>query len=538
MALVHCCLYTDQWHSFSFWLANKSIFADRYSGSFLLQSWLTASRNLKLPRTEIQDRRPSRLSRRQFFDFTSFGNYFHVSRKSHIPCQSTMTKRTVEDDALLVLRHSSSRVNHPLHRKTDSSSSDIAEARPMCRKRPRHCVLITPEATPLSSLSTEDDVTSAQPSNGAVGLVFEAAPLHVSTRLHKERPSRIACIRKALQSSGALDSCSVLEENDSPKTGAQNDRILQLIQKVHSKGYIKRLQNLRKCSCLQDEADQYDSIYLTPYSWKSAVQAVSSLCLLLDQVCGTHNEQKYGFACIRPPGHHASMSLANGYCLVNNVAVAAQYATDQLGHERVAIIDWDVHHGDGTQAIFWNNPNVLYTSLHVQQTFPYAAGSACKNVGGPSGKGKTVNLPWSSSGMGDQEYLAAMQTVILPIVQEFQPSLILISAGFDAALGDVGKCNVTPQGFGQMAKQVLQTAKTMDCPVVASLEGGYRHSILGECVVSVVQAMEESAKEEEVSKLPSIDVNDICAIAAKNIIAAKEAQQPYWDCFSDNTTND
>jgi acetoin utilization deacetylase AcuC-like enzyme len=445
----------------------------------------------------------------------------------------------------VVPKQGSPLLHHPSHRKSDSSSSDcgLLETISFCGKRPRQCLIISPDATPFSSL-VEEDLTSCKPSTCGVALVFEAAPGHVHPRLHKERPSRIACIRQALQTSGVLDLCTVLLEDDDcqktttqTKAKAQQDRILEIIQTVHSKGYIKRLQTLHKCPCLQDEADQYDSVYLTPHSWDSAVRAVSSLCLLLDQVLFS-KEIKYGFACIRPPGHHASMSLANGYCLVNNVAVAAQYALDQFPQDtrkRIAIIDWDVHHGNGTQAIFWNNPQVLYSSIHVQRTFPYAAGSTSKNVGGPHAKGKTVNLPWSSSGMGDEEYLAAMQTLILPIIQEFQPTLLLISAGFDAAVGDVGSCNVTPQGFGHMARQVLRTAKAINCPVVASLEGGYRHSILGECVTSVVQTMASASKqeqEEQEEPIPDISLDDICPIAAKNIQATRQAQQPYWNCFS------
>eukprot|EP00980_Cylindrotheca_fusiformis_P029136 scaffold22736_cov111-Cylindrotheca_fusiformis.AAC.11 len=462
-----------------------------------------------------------------------------------------MTKRTIDDDAPEVLKQSLPLPPYGLGKKNEVSSSlECGRISSIRGKRPRHCVVISPDATPLVALADDDLTSSSPPSKGGVALVFEAAPLHVNTRLHKERPSRIACIRNSLQTAGVLDCCQILEDDHRQKfSNGQHERMLKIIESVHSKGYIKRLQNVRNCSCLQDEADQYDSVYLTPYSWDSAVQSVSSLCQLIDQVLSPKVETKYGFACIRPPGHHASMSLANGYCLVNNVAVAAQYALDHFTQHqqqqgrppRIAIIDWDVHHGDGTQAIFWNNPNVLYTSIHVQQTFPYVPGSTAKNVGGPNAKGKTVNIPWSSNGMGDGEYLAAMDAMLLPIVNEFQPTLILISAGFDAAVGDVGKCNVTPDGFGQMARQVLKTAKRMDCPVVASLEGGYRHSVLGECVTKVVQAMEEFASKEQ-EELPSPRpessipdpslLEDICPIAAKNIRAAREVQSPYWSCFS------
>jgi histone deacetylase 6 len=427
----------------------------------------------------------------------------------------------------------------PSHQSLESSlsSTSLFRLEPLLPygKRPRHqTVIVSPDSTPFVSYAAKEGIQS---NRSQVGLVFEAAARHINQRLHKERPSRITCIRQTLQETGILDHCSVLDiDNDKTSCQDQSFQNLKVMQKIHSKGYLNRLQNLSRCTCLQDEAAQYNSIYLTKQSWESAFAAISSLCHLLDSVLSLTSPLKYGFACIRPPGHHAQVSVADGFCLINNVAVAAQFALDRYPKEqkRIAIIDWDIHHGNGTQSIFWNNSQVLYCSIHLQQVFPFNSGSGPKSVGGPQAMGKNVNLAWSSDGMGDEEYLAAMQHLIIPIVQEFQPNLILISAGFDAAKGDVGNCCVTPRGFGQMTRQVLSCVE--NCPVVASLEGGYKHSILGNCVSNVVQSMAASHMLGAVQEgsTPKLSLKDICPTAAKNIQATRRVHQPYWKCCSNH----
>ena len=467
-----------------------------------------------------------------------------------------------ENDTAAVITSQSSRQ----HKRQDSSSSFSSEVSSIIttaksRKRPRcnsfpskiHCVVISPEATPISVPEEDGGKVVVTPINtprtlsipirthpgrrrrrrgggpASVGLVFEAAPRHAHERLHKERPNRIACIRRSLQDSGWLDRCTVLGCQERPLSMSL---VKESINKVHSVGYLSRLDKLDRCSCLKDEEAQYDSIYLTKYTWEDAQNAVTALLSLVDQVL-TENLSS-GFACIRPPGHHAEPGLAGGFCIVNNVAVAAEYALS-LGKERIVILDWDVHHGNGTQTIFWNNPQVLYISIHVQKTFPFSSNKTCQSIGGNQAKGKTVNVAWSSEGMGNEEYLGAMQHLILPIIKEFQPSLTLISAGFDAAVGDVGNCNVTPTGFGQMTHQLLETLQEINCPVVATLEGGYRQSILGECVTQVVEAManNEASKyniTETAPDIPTIDLEDICSIAKRDIEKTRQALQTYWKC--------
>jgi len=197
-------------------------------------------------------------------------------------------------------------------------------------------------------------------------------------------------------------------------------------------------------------------------------------------------ELQNGMAVVRPPGHHAESDECCGFCVFNNVAVAAAAARSRFGVERVLIVDWDIHHGNGTQHIFEADPSVMYFSMHRYDNgdfFPCSKDAAPDVVGRRSGAGFNVNVAWNiawkdDAGMGDEEYLAACFCVLLPVAQEFQPQLILVSAGFDAAVGERFGCSVTPAGFAQMTK-MLQTI----CPkLVLVMEGGYELGSIAECM--------------------------------------------------------
>ncbi len=184
------------------------------------------------------------------------------------------------------------------------------------------------------------------------------------------------------------------------------------------------------------------------------------------------------FCALRPPGHHASRSRAMGFCLFNNAAIGARYAQQRYGLQRILIVDWDVHHGNGTQAIFLNDPTVLCFSVHQYPFYP-GTGAASETGAGP-GRGYTINVPLPAAS-GNAEYLRVFETVLRPRALDFVPDMILISAGFDALAHDpLGGMNVTAAGFARMTRIVRQiAAQTCGGRLVSLLEGGYRLDGLG-----------------------------------------------------------
>lgn len=372
------------------------------------------------------------------------------------------------------------------------------------------------------------------------GLVFEAGAQHYDrhNRFHKERPLRVTSVMEHLTQSKLQDRCQFLSNESSESSPEKVFLEDEDYLRVHLPGYMQRLDKLSNCTCcdrLDREAEQFKSIYFTPDSVKEAKKAATSLCRLVSQVI--RGDLDNGFALIRPPGHHAEPGLAGGYCVINNVAVAAAYAREKMGVRKVLIVDWDVHHGNGTQNIFINDPDVLYFSVHRENFFPFLPNSGASNVGLNKGAGYNVNVGWSRKGMGDDEYLAVWETILMPIAREYQPDLVMVSAGFDAALGDMGDCHVTPECFGRLTRSLMTLA---DGKVVCALEGGYVRSVLGKCVESVISNLldrksceisEKEAKQDQSDRDGDDILSSIDATAAKNIRSTMAAHQPFWTCF-------
>ncbi|XP_060859694.1 histone deacetylase 4 isoform X4 [Metopolophium dirhodum] len=238
---------------------------------------------------------------------------------------------------------------------------------------------------------------------------------------------------------------------------------------------------------------------------------------------------KNGFAIVRPPGHHAEANQAMGFCFFNSIAVACRLLQQRQAVRRILIVDWDVHHGNGTQQIFYDDRSVLYLSIHRHDEGNFFPGTGAPGeCGAGSGLGYNVNIAWSGGlqpPLGDAEYLAAFRTVVMPIARDYAPEIILVSAGFDAASGHpapLGGYNVTPACFAYMTQQLMQIA---DGKVILSLEGGYDLTAICDSAEECVRAL----LEDEVTPIVQSELHRTpCQNAIKTLQKTIAIQLPHW----------
>ena len=321
---------------------------------------------------------------------------------------------------------------------------------------------------------------------------------------HVESPQRLTAIYDMIDSD-----FPTLLENIQPRPADLDE-----IAWVHTRSHIDRIKNTSG----QDRVILDPDTSTSALSYETALLAVGGLL----EACRAVMEGKIqnGFALIRPPGHHAEASQSMGFCLFNNVAVAAEYLLKNFGLERILVIDWDLHHGNGTQHSFYDRNDILYFSTHQ---FPFYPGTGhWRECGEGAGEGYTVNVPLYG-GLGDSEFLHIFQNILSPIAFEFKPDFMLVSAGFDISATDpLGGMNVSASGFGALAHSLMEMANQL-CHgrILFTLEGGYDLHALREGVKQVLLQLSGGAP------VPAIETSAPPQLE-KLLQSVFEIQKKFW----------
>lgn len=296
---------------------------------------------------------------------------------------------------------------------------------------------------------------------------------------HPERPDRLRAVWDALAREGL--GCQL-------ETGIYGPASLEAVHRVHSLGMFQRSVKLAS----QGGGHLTPDTPISVNSPETALLAAGAACSAVDAVLDPGTRSTKAFCAIRPPGHHATPDEAMGFCLANSVAIAARHAQAKHGIGKVLILDWDVHHGNGTQDIFFSDPSVGFISIHRYGQGFYPGTGAPSETGTGKGLGTTWNFP-AQPGISWGGYLAIMDQAV-EIIRKFQPELILVSAGFDACVDDpVGDIGLDPAIFGDLTKKLVAVAKdTSAGRIVSLLEGGYNLKRLGEAVTHHVAALAAS----------------------------------------------
>ena len=353
---------------------------------------------------------------------------------------------------------------------------------------------------------------------------------HLTPESHPESPQRLKAIDEALHRSELLSELPRLE----PESAKIED-----LTSVHKPHYIEELEAkgaeaAKSGGMLRLDADTW----MSPESYETAKLAAGAGVEAVRAVIKSGYARS--FVIVRPPGHHALPDAPMGFCLFNNVAVAARHAQKHYGLKKVMIIDWDVHHGNGTQDIFYDDPSVLFLSFHQFPFWPPDIGWYTEDGNG-DGKGYNVNIPLPA-GTGDRGYLSAWDAIVKPICLEYKPDLLLLSAGYDAHQADpLGQQQISTRGYFMLSNRLAELAEAVKCPIVGFLEGGYNTRSLADSVVATVKVLNSSSLSEvdNIQAFAGIYGAEVSAatkdrsqsLVDERIKDIKRHFSRYWRCF-------
>nr|KAF6338095.1 histone deacetylase 9 [Pipistrellus kuhlii] len=407
----------------------------------------------------------------------------------------------------------------------------------------KHPLVSRTLSSPAASMLPHPAVHRPLQPGSATGIAYDPLMLKHqcicgNSTTHPEHAGRIQSIWSRLQETGLLNKCEWIQGRKAS---------LEEIQLVHSAHHSLLYgtnpldgQKLDPRTLLGDASQKFfsslpcgglgvdsDTIWNELHSSGAARMAVGCVIELASKVAS--GELKNGFAVVRPPGHHAEESTAMGFCFFNSVAITAKYLRDQLNISKILIVDLDVHHGNGTQQAFYADPSILYISLHRYDEGNFFPGSGAPNeVGTGLGEGYNINIAWTGGldpPMGDIEYLEAFRTVVMPVAKEFDPDMVLVSAGFDAVEGHappLGGYKVTAKCFGHLTKQLMTLANGH---VVLALEGGHDLTAICDaseaCVNALLGNELDPLAEDTLHQTPNVN-------AVTSLQKIIEIQSKYW----------
>ena len=373
----------------------------------------------------------------------------------------------------------------------------------------------------VKSVIPDQGVKNTKKYSNSTGIVYDARMQNYCARgYHPERPNRVRMAWQRLLEQGLVDLCTVVEPRFAIDEELLTKHTQQHITFMHSLKDETEEDNLEK------HAWNYEEVYFHPALTEAALLAVGCTLSLMEDILA--GRLANGAAIVRPPGHHALSQCSMGYCHFNNVAVAAQLALDKFHLQRVLIVDWDVHFGNGTHKMFETDPRVLFFSLHRYDSgafWPSDPEANYTSVGKERGEGYSINVAWNEAMIGDREYMLAFDKLLLPIAHQYNPELVIVSCGFDSGSGDLlGGCDVTPECYALMTHRLMELAHGR---VMLVREGGYNvetvSSSMAACVATLLKG----------SPPPRISEGECKNSGVESVHNAFLTMQKYWSALKD-----